>query len=64
MTIKKTVLAFLTITVIMIIFSNCAPRRRWYSTYRDKNGEVKTEHYNQYRKKWYQRNWNNGQMWK
>ncbi|MCF8450245.1 MAG: hypothetical protein K9G49_10285 [Taibaiella sp.] len=66
MTTKKTLLALSTIAVIIIISSSsCANKRRWYSTYKDpKTKEIKTEHYNGYRKRWYKRNWNNGRMWK
>ncbi len=58
------ILAVLTIIVIIFTCSSCLPRRRWYSTYTDEKGVVKTEHYNQYKIKWYKRNWYNRRMWK
>ncbi len=42
----------------------CALDRRWYSTYKNKDDEEKTEHYNGYKKRWYKRNFRNGNIWK
>lgn len=61
---KRTFLVLLAITVVTIVIFSCAPRRRWYSTYVDKNGDTQTEHYNQYHRRWYRRNFNNRNIWK
>jgi len=61
---KKTVLGLLAITVITIILISCAPRRRWYSTYKTKSGDSQTEHYNEYKRRWYRKNYNNRVLWK
>jgi hypothetical protein len=61
---KRTVLVLLAITVVTIVLISCAPRRRWYSTYVDRNGDTQTEHYNQYKRRWYKRNFNNRNIWK
>ncbi len=62
---KKTLLALVSIVVLIIICDSCAMDRRWYSTYKDeKTNEKKTEHYNGYKRRWYKKNWNNGRMWK
>ena len=64
MTTKKTLLVLSTITVLIIVCSSCAPKRRWWSVYKDKNDETKVEQYNEYKRKWYKKNFNNGQIWK
>lgn len=61
---QKTILATLIIVLIVSTFSSCLPRRRWYSIYKDKNGQKKVEHYNQYKTKWYKKNWYNREIWK
>lgn len=68
MTTKKATLIACSVTCIIIALStsSCSHHhsRRWYSVYKDKNGEEQVEHYNGYRKRWYRRNWNNRRMWK
>ena len=61
---KQSLLAFTILVVLVFMFSSCLPRRRWYSTFIDSKGNVKTEHYNQYKLRWYKKNWYNRQLWK
>ena len=62
---KNTLLILAAITFVIIVCnSSCALDRRRYSTFRDENGDVKTEHYNQYKRKWYRKNWYNRQIWR
>jgi len=64
MTLKKATLIAASFAIILTTFTSCAPRRRWYSTYTDKKGQQQTEHYNEYKTKWYKKNYHNGNLWK
>ena len=65
MSTKNSILAAIVILVIIVICnSSCALDRRRYSTFRDEKGYVRTEHYNQYKRKWYRKNWYNHRIWK
>ncbi|GAA4460977.1 hypothetical protein GCM10023093_04760 [Nemorincola caseinilytica] len=62
---KNTLLCLVAIIVVIIISnSSCALDRRRYSTFRDEDGKAHTEHYNQYKRKWYRKNWYNRRIWK
>jgi hypothetical protein len=62
---KTSILAAIVILVIIVVCnSSCALDRRRYSTFRDEKGYVRTEHYNQYKRKWYRKNWYNRRIWK
>ena len=62
---RDTLLVLVVLAIIVIVCnSSCALDRRRYSTFRDDKGYVRTEHYNQYKRKWYRKNWYNRQIWK
>lgn len=61
---KRIIPTIIILTIISIMSEGCALDRRWYSTYKNKDDEEKTEHYNGYKKRWYKRNFRNGNIWK
>jgi hypothetical protein len=61
---RKAALSFLSVCMLVLVFSSCSWHPKVSSTYKDKDGVKKKEKYDPYKRKWYKKTWKNRSMWK